>query len=483
MRTRRTIIFALVMMISVAAMSQQANTLYYMNRVFQSQTVNVSAIPENKIQIGGLIVPVFGQLPPPLYFNYGNNSFNYNHILHYGAGDMKDSLVIDLPLLMKKAKNTIAIRNELRWDYLNFSLKTKSNATFSVSIADRLMFGTTIPRDMLDFVINGNAPYMYEGKMHDFSKLSFSANGFHEVGLGFATTFASKFSVGARLKLLFGMFDVSSKVSRLSVTTDPETFFITADADFQLRKSMPFVEITDTGINKDFSSKSFLKMLSTFGNPGVAVDLGLTYNITDNMSVSVSATDIGFINWMQDAQVASANGETTIEGLEIGLSKDENGKLQYSLVNMPQKDSIGQYILDTVVELFDMNIKDKKYIGWLPSNVYVDFSYKFHEKFSLGLLYRGEFYRKSYIQAVTLSANSNINHWLSLHASWSLIDNTVANLGFGFSARLGFITWYMVTDNVLAFVFPQKAKTLNLHMGCNLTFGHAKKKSRTAAKL
>ncbi|MBQ4010410.1 MAG: hypothetical protein II604_06875, partial [Bacteroidales bacterium] len=156
---------------------------------------------------------------------------------------------------------------------------------------------------------------------------------------------------------------------------------------------------------------------------------------------------------------------------------------QYSLVNMPQKDSIGQYILDTVVELFDMGIKDKKYIGWLPSNLYVDFSYRLHEKLSLGLLYRGEFYRRTYIQAVTLSANSNINHWLSLHASWSFIDNTVANLGFGFSARLGFITWYMVTDNVLAFVFPQKAKTINLHMGCNLTFGHPKKKSRTAAKL
>ncbi|MBQ2352592.1 MAG: hypothetical protein II394_10300, partial [Bacteroidales bacterium] len=66
---------------------------------------------------------------------------------------------------------------------------------------------------------------------------------------------------------------------------------------------------------------------------------------------------------------------------------------------------------------------------------------------------------------------------------WSFNNNTALNLGLGFSARLGFITWYMVTDDVIGLVFPQKAKTVNMRMGCNLTFGHPKKKSRTAAKL
>ena len=132
-------IFALLL-ISYFATAQQASTLYYMDRVFQSQTVNVSEIPSNKIQVGGLVVPVFGQLPPAFYFNYGNNSFHYNHILHFGKDDMKDSLVLDMPLLMKKVRKNVCIRNELRLDYLNFSLKTKSNAVVTVSLADRFMF-------------------------------------------------------------------------------------------------------------------------------------------------------------------------------------------------------------------------------------------------------------------------------------------------------------------------------------------------------
>ena len=68
--------FAIILIVALLSLpflsnAQQANTLYYMDRVFQSQTVNISEIPENKVQVGGLIVPIIGQLPPAFYFNYG----------------------------------------------------------------------------------------------------------------------------------------------------------------------------------------------------------------------------------------------------------------------------------------------------------------------------------------------------------------------------------------------------------------------------
>jgi len=478
MRNIRLLIIAVILTVSsLTAMAQQASTLYYMDRVFQSQTVNVSAIPVHKVQVGGLIVPVFGQLPPAMYFNYGNNSFNYNHILHFGEGEYKDSLIVDLPLLMKKVHKTTAIRNELRLDVLNLSFKSKNNSAVTVSLAERVLFGTTLPKDLFEFAINGNKPYMDEGKAHNLSKLSFEMCAFHELGIGFATEFAEKFSVGGRLKLLFGIANVSSNVGSLNLTTDPERYYITADADFQLRKSTTLFEYDIDG-DSIVTNMDIGKAFSSFGNFGVGLDLGFTYNITDKISVSIAATDLGFINWTQNSQVASAKGEYTFEGIELGFSKDSTGKLRYGPDTTMLKN-----IADTIIDMFDMKVADKGYMTWLPSNVYLGATYQLNDKIGFGVLYRGEVYRKSYNQSLTLSANSNINHWLSLHGSWSLINNTIMNVGMGFSARLGFITWYMVTDDVIGLIFPQKAKTINWRMGCNLTFGHPKKVLKTVSRL
>ena len=189
---------------------------------------------------------------------------------------------------------------------------------------------------------------------------------------------------------------------------------------------------------------------------------------------------MGFINWLHNSQIASAKGEYTFEGVELSFRENEEGKLSFGIDTLRYN---AEHIADTLVELFDMEIKNKSYMTWLPSNIYLGATYQLHEKIGFGFLYRGEFYRKTYNQSITLSANSNITHWLSLHASWSLNNNTAMNLGLGFSARLGFITWFMVTDDVIGLVFPQKAKTVNIRMGCNLTFGHEKKVSKSATRL
>lgn len=474
------IIAAILLIFSLPSMAQQASTLYYMDRVFQSQTVNVSAIPVHKVQVGGLIVPVFGQLPPAMYYNYGNNSFNYNHIIHFGKEEYKDSLIIDLPLLMKKVHKTTAIRNEFRLDLLNLSFKTKNNSAVTVSLAERVLFGTTLPKDLFEFAINGNKPYMDEGKAHNLSKLSFDMCAFHELGIGFATEFAEKFSVGGRMKLLFGIADISTNVGSLNLTTNPENYFITADADFQLRKATNLFEYDTYGdsIVTHFDGDGFKKAASSFGNFGIGLDLGFTYNITDKISASIAVTDLGFINWMQNAQIASAKGEYTFEGVELTFSKDSLGKLRYGIDTTKYK-----HIADSLIDMFDMKVVDKGYMTWLPSNIFLGATYQLNEKIGFGVLYRGEIYRKTYNQSLTLSANSNINHWLSLHGSWSLINNTIMNVGLGFSARLGFITWYMVTDDVIGLIFPQKAKTINWRMGCNLTFGHPKKVLKTVSRL
>jgi len=268
----------------------------------------------------------------------------------------------------------------------------------------------------------------------------------------------------------------------------PEEYFITATVDMQLRKASAFAELiteqTADGdsvyMNTDLSMDALTQNLMSLGNFGVGLDLGFTYNITKNLSVSISATDLGFINWTQNAQIGSAKNEYTFEGIELYVREDIEGQIDYGLDTMRYNI---EHITDTIIDLFDIKVRDKGYMSFLPSNIFLGATYQLHDKIGFGVLYRAQFYRKAYNQSLTLSANSNVNHWLSLHLSWSLINNTANNVGFGFSARLGFITWYAVSDNVIGWIFPQKAHTLNIRMGCNLTFGHPKKVLRSASRL
>ena len=284
MKNFRLILVAVLLALPVLVKSQQASTLYYMDRVFQSQTVNIAEIPRNRIQVGGLIVPLFGQLPPAFYFNYGNNSFNYNHIIHHGPGEMKDSLVLDMPLLMKKVRKNTCIRGEFRLDYFNFSLRTKNDAVITVNLSDRFMYGTTIPRSMFDFLLNGNKQYMLDGESCDLSKLSFGATAFHELGVGFTTSIREKMSVGGRIKLLFGIADVSTQIANLELITDPDMYFITASTDMKIRKSTGVFEydgdsLVTNGIGELKGD------LGSLGNLGLGMDLGFSYKITDKISV------------------------------------------------------------------------------------------------------------------------------------------------------------------------------------------------------
>ena len=489
MKKFRIILVVVFSLVSLALSAQQANTLYYMDRVFHSQTVNVSEIPANKVQVGGLLIPVFGQVPPPLYINYGNSSFRYNDIIHFGTGRMQDSLIFDFPLLMSKAKKLSSIRSEFRVDLLDLGFRLKNGkSALTISLAERVLAGTNVPYDMFELCINGNLDYMNAGKSHIMSKFSTDVTAFHELAVGYTSKIGTRFQLGGRLKLMFGISDVSTDVRTLEVRTDPDEYFITAIADLQVRKATAFAELTteqtangdSTYMTTDFSLDALKTNLMSLGNFGLGLDLGFTYNITKKLSVSISATDWGFINWTQNAQVGSAKNEYTFEGIEIPVSRDAEGRLRYGIDTLRYNID---HITDTLIDLFDIKVKNKSYMSFLPSNVFVGASYKLHDKIGFGILYRGQIYRKAYNQSLTLSANSNITHWLSLHLSWSLINNSAANVGFGFSVRAGFVTWYAVTDNVIGLLLPQKARTLNLRMGCNLTFGHPKKVLRSASRL
>ena len=123
----RTLLIAVFMLfLSSALFGQQGNTFYFMDRASQSTYFNPAYDNPYKITVGGLMVPVIGQIPPTMYMNYANNGFTYKNLIHHGEGAQADSLIFDFDNFLNKKRNVNHLRFQNHFDLLHVGIKTEN---------------------------------------------------------------------------------------------------------------------------------------------------------------------------------------------------------------------------------------------------------------------------------------------------------------------------------------------------------------------
>jgi hypothetical protein len=273
---------------------------------------------------------------------------------------------------------------------------------------------------------------------------------------------------------LFGMSNVQTKINELTLFTNQNDYGITAVADMTVHASTPLpigydkdsLEFTfDSLALEDYNPTSYPFNLK---NPGFALDLGATYEINSDFSAYFSVNDIGFISWNDNPISMKTDGTFTFRGIEVDFFEDEEEFNQ----------NIEEFT-DSIMRIFAPDVTDGGYLTWLPTDMYLGGQYHFHEMLDFGALYRLEFYQKSVMQSLTLSANSNLTNWLSAHLSYSVMNNSYNNIGFGLMIRGAMLQYYIVSDNIMAAFQPQNTRNVNFRMGCNLVFGYKKIKSES----
>ncbi|MCK9254417.1 MAG: hypothetical protein GX793_03385 [Bacteroidales bacterium] len=483
---KKNLIILVFVSLFTSANAQQALTFYNMDRVMQSQFVNPSANIDYKFQIGGLLVPVFGQLPPPMYFNYANNAIHYNHIFHMGKGDKADNLVLDLPLMMRKLKKTTHFRFDTQLELLNIGIKLE-NMYLTFALSEKFNYGFSLPYDLFEFAVHGNIPYMREGKPHNLNGFGLYLNHYREFAVGASMNANEDLSLGGRVKFLFGQSNFNTDIKKLSIYTDPENYIMTWTSDMKIQTSSPFTYnylMTPDSINFSINQEEFdeltedgaMAMASAFllnmKNIGLGFDFGANYKISPEIEVYGSLTDFGFISWNNNPYNFISKGKYDFRGIEFKVFDDSDDKIQESVDNL----------VDTLINTFKFDLLETNYMTWLPSSLYLGAKYKFHEKLHFNVLYRGEIYKKSYLQSLTIGASSNITDWLSAYLTWSYANNSLNNIGIGLNVRAAIFNWYVVTDSFTNMIYPQKTKNFNIRMGCNMTFGYKKIKSSASIR-
>lgn len=454
----------LLFLFSISVFSQQNLTMYNMSSLQQTQAhVNPAITPTSKINIA--IASLLPPFPfPSMYVNFSNSGFKLSDLITH---DSQNKTYFDFDNMLGKLKKNNYITSSVQIDLLTFGFKHKKNY-FSFNFSEKIENRFRYPKDFLNVLINGNGA---SGILGEEQKFNFGIDAMHytDISIGYnREIIEKKLTIGAKIKYLMGHENIYTKKSDVSLTTGTQNYDLTTKTDIAI-----YTSGLDTNSRLNGDNFSTSKYIFNTKNSGFGIDLGANYIINEKWSASASVLDLGFINWKE----ANINY----------VSKNPNNTVTFTGVNL--KDFINdssnvedafQHTMDSIYDQIELEKNNNTYRTWLNSKFYLSANYHINEKNSAGLLIYGQFYDKKVHPAVSLSYNTAIGRWLNASISYSILNRSYNNVGFGLVLNPGWFQWYIISDNILGIMVldkynsttvPAYTKNINLRCGFNLTIG------------
>ncbi len=450
-------------------LAQQSNILYFMDGVPQSYLVNPANQPRCNLYIG---IPAIS----PFQIFIGSSSLSVNDIMWYENDSTRffyNTLESQKDFLTKLGKSNF-ISTEASTNIFSFGFKS-GDLYYTYDLTERVTFRGFYPGDLFKLFLEGNE----RGDEFDLSSIGAEAIGFLEFAAGVTHSVNDQLRLGYRGKILLGHANISTRRTDLKLTTDEDWVI---RSRFDINATLPAViiprdtagnfQLDEIEIQEDLSTSDFIKIAT--GNKGFAVDLGLIYRPIDNLTLSASLLDVGFIRWKNYTYNMSQDVEYVYDGIEF-----EYGR----------RDSIFKDFLDTLDNTFLLNNTNGEdpYTSFLGAKLYVGGKYQIIEEISVGLLSRTEIFKGRIREQLTLSANFYPIKEIAASLSYSVMYRSFNNFGIGLSFKPGPFNIYIISDNIpLTFAMeqssgvpiPHKTRVLNFRFGFNLVFGCDKEKAK-----
>ncbi|MBR09867.1 MAG: hypothetical protein CMP48_19545 [Rickettsiales bacterium] len=371
-----------------------------------------------------------------------NNSFGVSDIFT----ETGDSTLIDINRFLSNQKEGAYLNTNMNITDLMFGFRTGENGFVSFFVNERVDATIFYPFKLVDFLWQGNAEYLGEEYLID--DITYDFTHYREIGVGYGRTFnlfGFNVDLGARLKLLNGTLHGSIKDNLgMSIYTDDNDYSMTVTMQNGLSRSAGFQALED----EDFGYLGFNK------NTGFGIDLGGQLELTDKITVGISAVDLGFITWSEYAETASFNGAS----FEIsGSTFDNMDQLADALL-----DSIESLSIDTVAG---------KFTTTLNSKLFLNGSYKVTRGGYATAIISNYFTQGKMKSAFGIGYTQELGKWLTASATFSAASQYGADMGLGLMLRGGFFQIYTSVDHLFGTINVPEASGLNAKIGVNFLFG------------
>ncbi|MDR3652667.1 MAG: DUF5723 family protein [Paludibacter sp.] len=458
-----------------SAKSQQVNTMYFMENVPERNFLNPAFQPLSNFYLG---FPVLGYTQ----FSLGNNSLtlkdfaykdaNGNPIWFMNPNGNKDKFYNAL-------NPSTLIQTNLQINLLDFGFRT-GKAYWSFSLVEKAEGQAGIPKDLMKLLLYGT-PNM-DKNSYDFTSIGADMTLYTEVGLGYSRKVNDKLTVGGKLKLLLGTANVTASATTLKLNAGIDQWNLVGNGSVNYSSPVDLNGNSFDTFNpiKPNSAKDWLKPSGTGGG----IDLGATYKVTNNLTVSAAVTDLGFIRWSKNLKKMGYNVNynfTGLNGLNVNNTKDF------------------KQLTDSVVTTLKNAVKDSvtnnaAYTSYTSPKINIGAEYAFFDnKLSVGLLSRTLIHNSVPYEEVTASINGRPIDWFDMSLSYSVFNGRMSNIGAGLGLRTGFLHWFLSADYIplssakvsfsnnsttSSYSVPYNTKGMNFAFGVNFVFGNRKDADR-----
>ena len=442
-----------------SAKAQQNLTLYNMHAIPQSMYVNPGIMPDSRINIG---LPILSSV----YFNKSNSGFKLTDLVTKGE---HGATYLDINNMVSHLATNNYLSTSLQTDLLSFGFKSKKSY-FSFNATQKFVWRLRYPKDFINFLWKGNGASLGETLHFNFG---LDVSDYMEYGIGYAYEVDDKLSIGGRVKMYSGIVNVSTKTSDITLTTDPNTYDITATSNIEVNTSG-----FGDGAFKDFKAIDYFTKLH---NRGFGLDLGGQYKLNDKITLSASLLDLGYIKWKYSpSNIVShnPNASFTYQGIDINQFINDSTTI----------DKAVRYVFDSLGTSFRLDTLHHAYKTKIGSQIYLGGKYQINEDSYASLLLQGHFFDKKLHPAMALAYNWKLDRYLTGSINYAIYNRSFLNLGLGLSLNAGPIQLYAVSDNLLGILiyqnytiknggttrditYPGNAKNANLRVGLNLTIG------------
>ena len=454
----RKLVLLFIFAVSISCFSQNKQILYNFTSVPQSMLINPGSDVKYNWFIG---IP----LSSGFSINVGSSGFSAFDLFANNGIDFNAKL---RNVIFSTSRNDkVSINQQLEIFSGGFKLGDwQKGSYFSFGMYQELDLFSYVPKDYAILALDGNKDHL--GKIFDFGDLSAKGELLSVFHLGYHKNVSEKLILGARGKIYSSIFNLSSTKNSGYFYTIPGTTSIYEQviSSNVLVNTSGFTNYTDNysdNVKSDILKKTFFG-----GNLGLGFDLGLTYYPKENIQLTASIVDIGFIKHTSEVRNYSYKGYYKYEGLTPDFIIGNSNNLI--------KEFYDAIPLDTL---------SLKYTTWRPVKFNSSIQYSFGDgrntdcncignemkfKNSVGAQLFVMTAPRTPLMALTTYYRRKFFDSLEMKATYTIDSYSSKNIGLGLSSTIGKVNFYVLADNLLEYRDISKANSLSFQLGFNIIF-------------
>ena len=468
--------------------AQQVNTLYFMEDVPLRHYLNPSFQPMTDYYVS---LPVIGFTQ----MSVGNNSLAMKDIIYNVNGQTVSFLNSqgNIPLFYNALKSNTLVHANLQTNLLSVGFRHET-AYWTFSLTEKADGKANLPKDVLQVALFGTTGS--QNNSFDFTKLDGDVSVYTEAALGYSKDLNNKWTVGGKLKLLFGSTNVSNVNNQFVLKSGLTNWTLNGQGIANYAGPVQ-VNTTNNYGSFSYTTPSNLADWLKPNGMGAGIDAGFIYQLNKRVRLSGAINDLGFIHWTGNARNYHYGVDYTLTGIKSFSINPSKNSYQTELNDLIQNNGLVDSIKSAFGSSIKSNVTSNAFNTATTAKLNLGFEYVLvNNKISFGILSYSRLFKNVLTEELTGSVNVRPLKGVNVAVSYSVVNGGFNTIGAGLGVKTGPLYWFVAADYIpfqksslsiitdgtnfpkIKIPVPNNSTTFNLSTGMTIVFNKTIKTDR-----